>query len=69
MLTKPGKIKCDPFSGVLSEELRHLRYSVYSVDGIGFIKGRGYVPISSKWQYRKIDESIVEAIKLRNNNM
>ena len=65
LIQRKGSINCDPFNGDLSEGLRFIRYSAYSVPGIGFIEDYGYKPISAKWQYRKIDDAILEAIEIR----
>ena len=64
LIQRKGPIKCG-LCGDLSEGLRFIRYSAYSVPGIGFIEDYGHKPISAKWQYRKIDDAILEAIKIR----
>ena len=62
LLNRRGPIHCDSY-GDLSEAMRMIRYAAYEVPGIGWIDGYGYKHISTKKQYRRIDEAIVEAIE------
>ena len=67
LLKRTGRIKSDGLDGDLSEPLRMLRYSAYSVPGIGWFDGIGHKPICTKTQYRKINDAIVEAIRRKDD--
>ena len=67
LLSRKGSIRCDAFGGDLSEGLRFIRYSAYEVPSIGWFDDYGYKPITTKKQYKSIDEEIVQAIMRKQN--